>query len=155
MRKIINKKIIWFVLVIMGLSITAYAQDAMLSLIKNKSDFVLHVLIIDIQGGGSDESGVENWWAKYKIIQPIKGNMRKDWEGTFYFNRFNYKNKKEIIPIEKNKEYVVFLKGKVGKFRFPNDESPTIAHTLVDRWVGILPYNEYLVERLVKYIEEK
>lgn len=140
---------------IMGLSVTAYAQDAMLSLMKNKSEFVLHVRILEIQGGESDEIGAENWWAKYKIIQPIKGNMKKDWKGIFYFNRFSYKNEKEIIPIEKNKEYIIFLKGNIGKFRFPNDEGLTVAHTLVDRWIGILPYNDYLIERLIKYIEDK
>ena len=53
---------------IMSISIIVYAQDAMLSLMKNKSEFVLHVQILDIQGGGSDEIGIENWWAKYKII---------------------------------------------------------------------------------------
>ena len=68
MRKIINKKIIWVIAIIMSISIIVYAQDAMLSLMKNKSEFVLHVQILDIQGGGSDEIGIENWWAKYKII---------------------------------------------------------------------------------------
>ena len=155
MRKIINKKIIWVTAMIMSLSIMVYAQDAMLSLMKNKSEFVLHVQILDIQSGGSDEIGVENWWAKYKIIQPIKGSMKKGCKGIFYFNRFTFKDEKELIPIEVGKEYIIFLKGKTGKFRFSNDEGLTMIHTLVDRWLGILPYNDYLFERLTKYIEDR
>jgi hypothetical protein len=152
-RKIINKKIIWVVAIIISLSIIVYAQDAMLSLMKNKSEFVLHVQILALQGGESDEIGVENWWAKYKIIQPIKGKMRKGRKGNFYFNRFTFKDEKESILIEVGKEYIIFLKGEKGKFRFSHDECLTIAHTLVDRWLGILPYNDYLIERLTKYIE--
>jgi len=154
-RNVMKKVLITLLLISISASNIALAQDTMLALMKNRSEFVLHVQIIDIQGGESDEAGVENWWAKYKIIQPIKGDMRKDWQGIFYFNRFTFKEEKEVIPIEKGKEYIIFLKGNIGKFRFPNDEGLTVAHTLIDKWIGILQYNDYLIERLIKYTENK
>ena len=127
----------------------------MLTLLKNKSDIVAYVKIIEIQGGAIEEVGVEEWSALGKIIQPIKGLVKKDKKIRFRFNRFVSQGEKEPLIVEKGKEYVIFLKGTTGKVRFPSDKKIEIAYDLLDRWAGALPYHYHLVERLIKYIEEK
>ena len=133
----------------------ASAQDNMLTLLKNKSDIVAHVKILELQGGEIEEVGVEEWSALCKIIQPIKGLVKKDGKIRFRFNKFVFQGKEEPFIVEKSKEYVIFLKGTTGKVRFPSDKKIEIAYDLLDRWVGALPYHYHLVERLIKYIEEK
>ncbi len=134
---------------------SAMAQDTILSLMKYKSDIVAYVEILEIQGGEIEEEGVEEWSALCKIIQPIKGLIKKDEEIRFRFNIFDFQNKREPTLVEKGKQYVMFLKGQSGGVRFPSDKKIEVAYNLLDRWVGVLPYHYHLVHRLTKYIEEK
>ena len=143
------------VLILLSAYNVVSAQDTMLTLMKNKSDIVAHVKIIEIQGGKIEEVGVEEWSTLCRIIQPIKGIIEKDERIRFRFNRFVFQNNEEPFMVEKGKEYVVFLKGTVGGIRFPSDSKLETSYSLLDRWVGILSYDHYLVERLLKYIEDK
>ena len=151
MRYLKNKII--YLLILLSTSNVAVAQDTVLALMKNKSDIVAHVKIVEIQGGMIGEVGVEEWATLCEIIQPIKGSIEKGGKVRFHFNRFVFQGKKEPFVVQKGKEYVVFLKGTVGKIRFSSDDKLEVSYSLVDRWVGILPYDYYLIERLTKYIE--
>lgn len=148
-----KKTLITSLLLLFSTSNVALAQDSMLALMKNKSDIVAHVEILEIQGGETEEIGIQEWSALCRIIQPVRGIIEKDKKIRFHFNKFVYKGKKEPFVVEKGKEYVVFLKSTVGSIRFPSDEKPETSYSLLDRWVGVLPYNYYLVERLIEYIE--
>ena len=151
----INKISILVLLVLLSVSTYVSAQDTILKLMRNKSDIVAHVEILEIQGGEIEELGVEEWAALCKIIQPIKGSIKKDEKIRFRFTRFVFQGEEEPFVVEKGKEYVIFLKGSSGKVRFPSDKNIETAYDLLDRWVGVLSYHYHLIERLVNYIAEK
>ncbi len=129
------------------------AQDEILTLLKKKADIVIHVVVLDVQGGEENEQGVEEWVALCKVINPIKGLTNKDQKIRFRFNRFNFLGNTEPMIVQKKKDYIVFLKGTYGKVRFPSDEKLEEAYRLVDRWTGALPYHFHLMNRLKEYIK--
>jgi hypothetical protein len=153
--KMINKILILALLVLLSTYKYASAQDTILTFMLNKSDIVAHVEILEIQGGKMEELGVEEWAALCKIIQPIKGLIKRDEKIRFRFSRFVFQGKEEPFVVEKGKEYVIFLKGSSGKVRFPSDKNIETAYDLLDHWVGVLSYHYHLVERLVNHIAEK
>ena len=153
--KIMNKIPILVLLVLLSVSTYVSAQDTILKHMLNKSDIVAYVEILEIQGGEIEDLGVEEWAALGKIIQPIKGLIKKGEKIRFRFTRFVFQGKEEPFVVEKGREYVIFLKGSSGKVKFSTDQNIETAYDLLDHWVGVLSYHDHLVERLVNYIAEK
>lgn len=133
----------------------ASAQDAVLAEMKKDAEIVAHVKVLDVEGGKVDEIGVEEWAALCEVIDPIKGPIKKGDKIRFRFNRFDFSDHAEPMLVEKGKQYVVFLKGEAGGIRFASDDKLHVAHTLLDRWVGVLPYRFHLVHRLTEYLKDE
>jgi len=134
---------------------SASAQDAILAQMKKDAEIVAHVKVLDVQGGEMDEMGVEEWAALCEVVDPIKGPIKKGDKIRFRFNRFTFLDHAEPMLVEKGKEYVVFLKGEEGGIRFRSDDKLYVAYTLLDRWVGALPYHFHLVHRLTEYLKDE
>ena len=126
----------------------AFAQDAILGTMCEQAEIVCHVKILELQGGRIEEAGVEEWAALCQVVEPIKGTVKKDQNIRFRFNRMNLKDNREPLVAEKDKQYVIFLSGTLGGVRFPADEQIGVAYTVLDRWVGVMPHNPLLVDRL-------
>jgi hypothetical protein len=148
----------YLVLVIAGACFmlsNASAQDAVLAQMKKDAEIVAHVKVLDVEGGRIHEIGVEEWAALCEVVEPIKGPIKKGDKIRFRFNRFDALDHAEPMLVEKGEEYVVFLKGEAGGIRFASDDKLYAAYTLLDRWVGVLPYRFHLVHRLTEYLKDE
>ena len=147
------EKLLLTVLILFCFISTAYSQDEVLSIMKQKSFIVAHVRVIEIMGGMMNEAGVLEWSCLCEIIEPIKGHIEKGGKLRIFYQTFSWQNKKELPIFEKKKEYIVFLKKGTGQVKFSSDDKLYEIYNLIDHWVGVLPYNPYLPERLIKYID--
>ena len=128
------------------IAFSASAQNAILSVMLEKSDMVAHVKVIDAQGGRYDEIGVQEWYATCEVIEPIKGTLKASDKVRFHFNTFEFLNNTEPPIVANEKEYVVFLTVS------SNSELPIHEFNLLDRWTGALPYHIHLANRLKEYM---
>ncbi|MBN1919464.1 MAG: hypothetical protein JW889_16325 [Verrucomicrobia bacterium] len=144
-----------FVLIsLLVLTSVASAQDNVLKQMTKDAEIVVHVKVLAVQGGAQDEQGVQEWAALCEVVEPVKGPIEKGEIIRFRFNRFEFLDHSEPMLVEEGKEYVVFLKGKEGGVRFESDDKLHTAYTLLDRWVGALPYRFHLVQRLKEHLKE-
>jgi len=142
-------KIFAIALLAVGLASSATAQDTILKTLMDKSDVIAHVKVIELQGGGYDEVGVQEWVAKCEVVELIKGSLKDPKIVSFHFNRFDFKKNEEPSIVTKGKQYVLFLTG-------DSQDSKTIPpFSLVDRWTGALSYHFHLVNRLKEHMKQK
>jgi hypothetical protein len=149
-------------------SAAAASDDEILHQMWAKSDTVLHIKVIEVSGGEEEEIGAEDWAAKCEIITPFKqqGALKKTVNVRFQHFRkapsgpidpraVRKPTPPELLKLAPGKEYVLFLAGEAGGVRLPSDTEIQIAHTLVDRWLGVQDANIFLRERLKVYGTEK
>jgi hypothetical protein len=132
-----------------------FAQDDVLAQMKKDAEIVAHVKVLEIQGGDVFEAGVVEWFALCEVVDPIKGPIKKGDQIRFHFNQFGYHDEMEPKPVEKGKEYVIFLKGEAGGIRFTSDDKLYVVYELLDHWVGALPYHFHLAHRLKEYLKDE
>jgi len=141
--------------VLVGLCATSAGQEGILPVMLEKSEVVAHVKVLDIQGGMMAERGVVEWAALCEVTSPIKGGLKKMSKVRFRFNQFTAGGHEESIPVQKDRQYVLFLAGQSGGVRFPGDDGVKVAYRLVDRWVGVLPYHPHLIHRLTQLAKKR
>ena len=124
------------------------AQDEVLDSMIEQSEIIVHVSVIEVKGGVYNEIGVEECAALCSVISIYKGFPQEGEMIRFHFNRFDFAGVRESDQVEEGKEYIVFLKGSSGGTRFPAEDELHVAYTLLDRWVGVIPYDFYLGNRL-------
>jgi len=139
-------------IVVLGGASLALGQDTVLSVMLSRAEIVAHVRVLDVQGGEEEEEGVEEWSALCQVIKRVKGPVKNEDKIRFRFTRFSFRSKREPALVEKGREYVVFLKGSSGSIRFRSDEKLEVAHLLLDKWVGALPYHYHLLTRLTDHL---
>jgi hypothetical protein len=122
------------------------AQDEILREMVDRSDLVAHVKVLKVQGGQTEEIGVEEWVALAEVVTSFKGQISPNEELRIRFNVFAFGKEREKPIMTPEKEYLVCLKGIEGEARFSEDRKMYPAHSLVDRWVGALPYSHQLEE---------
>lgn len=126
----------------------ATSEDSILKTMSSHAEIISHVKILDVQGGLTDEEGVQEWQALCQVIDPLKGEIAEGEKIRFRFNRFVFLKNAEPMIVQKGQQYVIFLKGKSGEVRFPSDQKLEVAYVLVDRWVGVVQYHFHLVRKL-------
>lgn len=128
---------------------SASAQDTVLKVLMEKSDVIVHVKVLEVQGGGYDEIGVQEWVATCEVVELIKGSVKDPKMVGFYFNRFDFQNNEEPSIVTKGNQYVLFLTGD------SQDSRSIPPFSLIDRWTGAIPYHIHLVNRLKEHMKEK
>ena len=147
-RRNVMKRLIVVLVAFLVLAPSSVAQDTVLDFLREEADIIVHVNIIDVQGGVFNEIGVEECSALCSVIQTIKGSVQDGERIRFRYNRFHFLEVLEPALVEIGQEYIVFLKGTSGGLRFPSDDELHRAYELLDRWVGVLPYHFHLGTRL-------
>jgi hypothetical protein len=117
-----------------------------------KAEHICHVKVMHKGGGTVDELGISEWTFTCKILQVYKGSLSPT-DNVHYHYRARYRRGCEEKPKgDLNREYIIFLR--------PASESPysigvetdetgrakrTVPdYLLVDQWLGIIPFEEYL-----------
>ena len=144
------RRVIAVTALVVGLCATSRAQEPILEAMLAASEIVAHVKVLDIQGGQTEEQGVVEWAALCEVTGPIKGGLQKMSRVRFCFNQFTTGGHEESVPVQKGRQYVIFLAGRSGGVRFPDDDGVKAAYRLVDRWVGVLPYHPHLIRWLTQ-----
>ncbi|MHC4402174.1 MAG: hypothetical protein ACYTG0_21100 [Planctomycetota bacterium] len=127
------------------LGATAGAQNPILRTMLNESQQVVIVVPISVKGGEGDEEGVEEWIAECKIVAVIKGDMKEGAPVIVHFDRFTFKAHREPAEFRKNEHSIVFLKGKAAA---SHGEKAAPVYRLLDRWLGVMPYDWHLANAL-------
>ncbi|MBI4360070.1 MAG: hypothetical protein HY564_03175, partial [Candidatus Jacksonbacteria bacterium] len=147
-------------------ALTKSGDDPILQTIIEASPLIAHVKITSIGGGVVFKSGVAIFTAQAEITQLYKAPFQIKEDIQFNFDRFAYlsfeadeysdfKKRRqafqEPLRVEKDKEYIVFLKLPDGPLVNPNPTDEQFFYTLADRFLGAQPYDKYLEERVMQY----
>lgn len=65
----------------------SFAQDSVLKILKDKSQIVAHVKILNMQGGMTREEGITEWSALCEVIRCYKGDAETKDKIRFRFKR--------------------------------------------------------------------
>lgn len=128
------------------LSLSLYGQNPILDSLKNRSEIVVHIKVLEIIASGDWDVGATEIKIKAEVKTIYKGNLEN--KKVFYFVVISHVDGYKWDRMYNDSEYIVFLKKEYWTI-WPEEASKIPTLTLTDRLLGIQPYFKELHNQLL------
>lgn len=147
------KKVFAIAGMMLAIPIISMAQSSILQNMVDSSSTIIAATCDTVNGGMTDEEGVEEWTATCRVDMTIKGKLNAGDRIFIHFNRFTFGKKPEPLRFTKGERFVVFLDGQTGTATAIPGTNPIPVYRLLDRWLSVQAYEWYLVREIKQFVK--